>query len=211
MSRLTEEHRNHLLQISNPNLPPEQRVNVYLPVDVDNEIIYDGNRRYLENQHIRTQHLQVQDKTVLDIGCNTGYISKFCAKNGAKYVLGVDNDEKIIRVANYIKLVEEIENLEYILMDKYQLSDNTDYDFPFDIGLNLSNLGYEITLSDLERYGHLAKVWYIEPTNHEHWGEGKTNEEIVQWGESELSRFGDVEFLTHTDYQNRGLFKLIMK
>ena len=34
---------------------------------------------------------------------------------------------------------------------------------------------------------------------------------IVEWGLKELSKYGDVEFLIHTDYQNRGLFKLEIK
>ena len=39
----------------------------------------------------------------------------------------------------------------------------------------------------------------------------KSEEQIKEWGMSELSQYGEVEFLTHTDYQNRGLFKLEIK
>jgi protein arginine N-methyltransferase 3 len=36
-----------------------------------------------------------QDKVVLDVGCGTGILSMFCAKAGAKLVLGVDNSDII--------------------------------------------------------------------------------------------------------------------
>ena len=51
-----------------------------------------------------------------------------------------------------------------------------------------------------------AKTWYIEPTNHP--DHKLSKDEIKEWGERELGKYGDVEFLTFTDYQNRGLFRL---
>ena len=38
-----------------------------------------------------------------------------------------------------------------------------------------------------------------------------STEEIKEWGEKELSKYGEVEFLTFTDYQSRGLFKLVVE
>jgi len=39
------------------------------------------------------------DKTIIDVGCNIGQISHYCADNGAKYVLGIDYDEEAIKIA----------------------------------------------------------------------------------------------------------------
>ena len=206
---MTIEQKEHLLKIAEPNQSP--RVDVYIPVYAGGEVLYDGNRRKHQNQHIRLQHLDVKDKTVLDMGCNIGYISNYCARNGATQVVGVDLKQNLIDVCNYIKEIDNISNVEFICEEKRYVEQNwgDKFSFPFDVGLNMSNHGVDITVRNLKQYGHLAKVWYLEPTNHP--DEFLSKEDTVKQAIEAFSEFGDIEFLTYTDYQDRGLFKLIIK
>lgn len=206
---MTIEQKEHLLKIAEPNQSP--RVDVYIPVYAGGEVLYDGNRRKHQNQHIRLQYLDVKDKTVLDMGCNTGYISNYCAHNGATQVVGVDLKQNLIDVCNYIKEIDNISNVEFICEEKRYVEQNwgDKFSFPFDIGLNMSNHGIDTTVRNLKQYGHLAKTWYLEPTNHP--DEFLSKEDTVKQAIEAFSEFGDIEFLTYTDYQDRGLFKLIIK
>lgn len=59
----------------------------------------------------------VKDKTVIDLGCNEGYFSMACARAGAKYVLGIDNDLRFIANAKKIAQKGKLKNVEFILGD----------------------------------------------------------------------------------------------
>ena len=206
---MTKEQKDYLLKIANPNQDP--RVDVYIPVYAGGEIIYDGFKRLYKNQQSRLQYLNIKGKSVLDMGCNTGFISNYCALNGATSVVAVDLKQNLINVCNYIKEIDNISNIDFIcgLKEDLEKDYSQKYNFPFDIGLNLSNHNIEITVRNLKKYGHLAKVWYLEPTNHE--AHFLSKEETKKQGIEAFSQFGDVEFLTYTDYQDRGLFKLVTK
>lgn len=202
---MTPEQKQHLQKLAAPGQDP--RVDVYIPVYAGGEVIYDGGRRYHANQSLRLNHLEVTNKSVLDMGCNTGYISNYCAVNGASKVVGIDLKQNLIDVCNYVKEIDNISNVEFICIPKQELEENyPNLGYPFDIGLNMSNHQISITARDLRRYKHLAKVWYIEPTNHD--VERFSKEETKKQGIEAFSEFGEVEFLTYTDYQDRGLFKL---
>lgn len=206
---MTQEQKDHLLKIAYPHQNP--RVDVYIPVYAGGEVLYDGNRREHQNQHQRLQFLNIKDKSVLDLGCNTGYISNYCAQNGAAQVVGVDLYQNLIDVCNYIKEIDNIPNVEFVCGRKESFEENwgNKFIFPFDIGLNMSNHCIEHTTKSLKKYAHLAKIWYIEPTNHP--DKFLSKEETKKQGIESFSQFGDVEFLTYTDYQDRGLFKLVIK
>lgn len=186
-----------------------KRVDVYIPIYAGGQLVKDAERRKHENQHVRLDHIDVDGKSVVDLGCNTGYISAYCARNGASEVIGLDYKQELIDVCNYVKEVDNLDNLTFVCENKQYWA--KDCDRVFDVGLNMSNFGYEETIKDMTNYGHIAKVWYIEPTNHAHWAEGFWDEDkIKEWANTELSKFGKVEFLTLTDYQDRGFFKLTM-
>lgn len=189
-----------------------KRLNVYIPIMAGEDLILDADLRRHENQYdARLRHFNIEGKSVIDIGCNTGYISNWCAINGATKVLGIDNDTPIINVCNSLKNISGLHNLEYVLADKYEFLKNLNE--VFDVALQLSNFENERVISELEEYGHIAKVWYVEPTNRPWPGEnrGYDREYLENWGKTKLSKFGNVEFLGTTDYQDRGLFKIIMK
>lgn len=218
---MTEEQKQKLIEYgkgwTDPN--PLTRTNVYIPIFAGGELLWDPERRKHENQHLRIDKIEVEGKTVLDIGCNTGYISFRLIEKGAKYVVGVDNDPKILKICNLIKEADQVDNIEFIEVDKKnftsrmkkQFFDNpvTNHScFPFDVGLTLSNFDIDRTADEMREWGNYAKVWYLEPTNHPDLYKDK--DEFKSYSIEKFSEFGDVEFLSYTDYQNRGLFKLTM-
>jgi SAM-dependent methyltransferase len=58
----------------------------------------------------------VTDKTVLDLGCGSGFFSGEFANRGAKKVIGMDNSVEQIRIAKKIPL----ERAEYVLGDIFK-------------------------------------------------------------------------------------------
>ncbi|KAF7287877.1 hypothetical protein GWI33_000225 [Rhynchophorus ferrugineus] len=44
-----------------------------------------------------------QDKVVLDVGCGTGILSMFCAKAGAKSVIGIDQSEVVYKAMDIVR------------------------------------------------------------------------------------------------------------
>ena len=211
---MTNEQRNKLLQLGelSGHSDPNQRVNIYIPIYANDELIWDAGKRKHENQHLRLNKIDVEGKNVLDLGCNTGYIS-FQLANKAKSIVGIDKDTKILEICNLIKEIDQVDNVEFIETNKWDLTQETNpvithKNYPFDVALNLSNFHIEETVRELKLWGHIAKVWYIEPTNHQsHFTE---QEETIKQAKEDFSQFGEVEFLTYTDYQDRGLFKLTM-
>jgi SAM-dependent methyltransferase len=203
-----------LLEISLKSRAPllQDRVNIYMPVYAGGDLIFDAERRKHENQHVRFDAIDVEGKNVIDVGCNTGY-GTFKLAPKANSILGIDKDVKVLEVCNIIKEIDQVSNVEFLEFNKWDLEKDNNLlenhqNYPFDIALNLSNFHIEETVRELKLWGNLAKVWYLEPTNHStHF---TSREETVQQAISEFSQFGEVEFLTYTDYQDRGLFKLTM-
>ena len=83
-------------------------VHIYLPIVVNGEILREGNRRFASTQYKRLDHFDVEGKSVIDFGCNFGYITLECKRKGASYCLGVESAKTdLIRIAN---LCKEIDN-----------------------------------------------------------------------------------------------------
>tara|TARA_B100000902_G_C27267201_1_gene894244 strand:+ start:529 stop:1563 length:1035 start_codon:yes stop_codon:yes gene_type:complete len=92
-----------------------------------------------------------KDKTVLDIGCNTGQMCQYALSLGAKDILGIDFDKNVIQKANILNKSDKIKFI----------SDDIDNYFMYtqlekkDTILLLSVIG---TLELENRYGILAKL-----------------------------------------------------
>jgi trans-aconitate methyltransferase len=182
----------------------------YTPIVIDGEVFHEARSRKHENQ-FRFDYIDVKDKTVCDLGCNNGYSSFLFAERGAKKVLAIERD---LDIGEILELVADIKNLPNVetYIGMYQEYFTKNKNEVFDVAVFTSEQDYNgvlIILSCLigeQTYSINAKTWYIEPTNHP--DHKLSKEEIKEWGERELGKYGDVEFLTFTDYQNRGLFRL---
>jgi SAM-dependent methyltransferase len=164
-----------------------------------------GLRRTYENSNIRVDSIDCENKTLVELGCNVGLITTECAKKGAKYCLGIDSMIPVIEIAKFTAEEQGLKNIDFICQEFYDYFEETVSD-TYDIALILSVGNYVEVIETLERLFHIAPVWYIEPTNHP--DHKLSKEEIKKWGETELSKFGNVEFIRFTDYQDRGMFRL---
>jgi len=210
---MTQEQQDYFDSLDPKHPIPSQRIDVYVPVMVEGKVLIDGGRRKHENQNDRISHIDAVGKTVFEVGGNTGYIAFRLAEQGAKHILSIDLKSDLIELGNKIKEVDNVTNVDFLQFDKGYLEQpdceiRNHSNFKFDVGLLMSNWHAPLCIHELKQYGDYAKVWYVEPTNHDpHY---QTKDEILAWGQNELSQFGEVEFLTYTDYQHRGMFKLTM-
>jgi len=55
----------------------------------------------------------IQGKSVLDLGCNKGFLSLWCAENGATRVVGQDTDRRYIELLREVGAAKMIRNVEF--------------------------------------------------------------------------------------------------
>tara|TARA_R100000908_G_scaffold64819_1_gene50161 strand:+ start:1148 stop:1855 length:708 start_codon:yes stop_codon:yes gene_type:complete len=209
-------------------------VHIYLPIVVNGELLREGNKRFASKQHKRLDHFDVEGKSVIDFGCNVGYITIECLRKGASYCVGVESyakSQNLIKIANLVKELDKLENIDFIVNDIKAPKHTFNYGWegeipsfvkeklPFDVGFLLSPFSvkpehhsegfqsYQDCIPQLRLIKDYAKVWYIEPT-HAIPNRPKDREVTRDWGLENLKEFGNVEFLGYTDYQNRSLFRV---
>jgi len=61
--------------------------------------------------------VDIEGKTVLDLGCSVGGLSFGMIQNDAKYVLGMDYDKQSIDVANEVKGIMKYDNVDFVCRD----------------------------------------------------------------------------------------------
>ncbi len=81
------------------------------------------------------EDINVNDKSVLDLGCSDGYFSFESSKIGAKHVLGIDLDPLRIKRAKFIKDVHNVKNVHFETMSVYELPIQKTYDLTLCLGL----------------------------------------------------------------------------
>ncbi len=97
----------------------------------------------------------ITGKTVLDLGCNSGYLGIKMKKLGAKKVVGVDNSEQYIKQAQFVSKWFE-EEIEIIKEDayKYCLTSDERFDYVICFGL-FYHLKYGLVV--LDRISEMTK------------------------------------------------------
>jgi 2-polyprenyl-3-methyl-5-hydroxy-6-metoxy-1,4-benzoquinol methylase len=78
----------------------------------------------------------VKDKSILDVGCGSGYYSLALAKSGAKKVIGIDYSRKMIQLANERLKEENLqENCEFHVSAIMDYRPEAKFDISIAIGL----------------------------------------------------------------------------
>ncbi|EDO17457.1 hypothetical protein Kpol_1037p54 [Vanderwaltozyma polyspora DSM 70294] len=99
--------------------------NSYDHYGIHEEMLQDTVRTLSYRNAIMQNKDLFKDKIVLDVGCGTGILSMFAAKNGAKHVIGVDMSS-IIEMANKLVKLNGFEDKITLLRGKLE-----DIELPF--------------------------------------------------------------------------------
>ena len=99
----------------------------------------------------------IDGKTVLDVGCNTGFFLQEAYRRGASRLVGIDSDIEVIRLASEIATLLEMP-LELNCRDAMNFSENT-----FDVVLMMNVLDYVPNPTQcINKYLNIAKSLIIE-------------------------------------------------
>jgi ribosomal protein L11 methyltransferase len=93
-------------------------------------------------------NLDLNDKSILDMGSGTGVLSIVASKNGAKQVVGIDIDEWAFQNSIDNAKLNNTENISFLHGD-IKLIENQDFD------IILANINRNIIEKDIEEYYNL--------------------------------------------------------
>lgn len=134
------------------------RSSFHEPVEgIKHEILIDPEMAFGTGHHSTTslmiQHIletDVEDKSVLDMGCGTGILGMLCSKCGSQSVLGIDIDEWAYNNAVKNLGLNHVENME-IRIGGAELLTNQHFD------IVLANINRNILLQDIQHYVKVLK------------------------------------------------------
>ena len=145
--------------------------NIWRPVVVNgNHLLADGIGEMRDGLPVDIQNLDFKGKTVVDLGCNFGYYAFMVRNAGARRVLGVDTDERIIRGCEIIRALNEIDRVTFQPLDIIKAQDIG----PFEIGMMIDLIGKEMVqtgiakdlLNSLEQFSEKEMLLTIRPRYH---------------------------------------------
>ena len=145
--------------------------NIWHPVVVnDDKLLADGIGETADGIRDHDGVLDFKSKTVVDLGCNFGHYSFFVRNAGARDVLGIDMDERIIRGCEILKSLHGIESVNFRPLDITKANGIG----KFDIGLMIDIIGRDKIrtglakdlLNSLERLSQKEMVLTLRPRYH---------------------------------------------
>ena len=186
---------------------------IYNPVVVDNELIFDGNRRKLKNQHARVNHIVSKIKeggyTFLDLGCNTGYMLKEFIKQKQVVGTGVDTEEELLKICEMSYKFDNI-NATFVKENLWHFLHKCRIDkIKFDYVSMTSVFNWDVTMEQMHNLMAVTRRrLFLEPTNHE---KLTIAEQKERYENSILKKDYRSNLLAYTDYQDRGLYVVFQK
>jgi tRNA (mo5U34)-methyltransferase len=145
--------------------------NIWRPVVVDGDhLLADGIGEACDGLAENMGNLDFRGKSVLDLGCNFGYYSFLARSAGARRVLGIDADARIIRGCEIIKALNGVDGVAFQVLDIIKAEDID----RFEIGLMIDLIGREMikagtakaALDALESLSEKEMVLTLRPRYH---------------------------------------------
>jgi SAM-dependent methyltransferase len=145
--------------------------NIWHPVVVNgNKLLANGIGDPLDGIRDRDGILDFQGKTVVDLGCNFGHYCFFVRNAGARNVLGIDMDERIIRGCEILKALHDVDRVNFRPLDITKANGVG----KFDIGMMIDIIGRDKIrtgaakdfLDSLERMSQKEMLLTLRPRYH---------------------------------------------
>ena len=145
--------------------------NIWQPVVVDGDkLLADGIGDACDGLRDSDGVLDFEGKTVVDLGCNFGHWSFLVRTLGARRVLGIDIDERVIRGCEILKALYEVDRVNFRALDVTQANEVG----KFDIGMMINIIGKDMIrtgiakdlLSSLERLSQKEMLLTLRPRYH---------------------------------------------
>ena len=145
--------------------------NIWRPVVVSADLLLaDGIGEADDGLAENMGSLDFKGKTVLDLGCNFGYYCFLARSAGARLVLGIDADARIIRGCEIIAALNAVDRVAFLATDIVRAEGIG----RFDIGLMIDLIGSQMILSgtakavldSLERLSQKEMVLTLRPRYH---------------------------------------------
>ena len=145
--------------------------NIWKPVVVNGDnMLADGIGDAEDGLRDMDGVLDFSGKTVVDLGCNFGYWSFFARNLGAKCVLGIDIDERVIRGCEILKAHYDVDRVNFRALDITKANEVG----KFEIGMMINIIGKDMIrtgiakdlLSSLERLSQKEMLLTLRPRYH---------------------------------------------
>jgi tRNA (mo5U34)-methyltransferase len=145
--------------------------NIWRPVVVNGDHrLADGIGEARDGLAENVGNLDFRGKTVLDLGCNFGYYSFWARSIGARRVLGIDADARIIRGCEIIRALNGVDGVAFLAIDIVKAEGIG----TFDIGLMIDLIGRQMintgaarsVLGSLESLSEKEMVLTVRPRYH---------------------------------------------
>lgn len=181
----------------------------YSPIKYKGQLIFERLRIEKRQFEFRIKKILpfIENKSVLDLGTNSGYILFEILKlSNPKYCLGLDINEEILKLPRKQAELEGYKNIDF-LSSNFLTDENFEKLDSFDVVLYLSmhNIAQKTFEKAVDKAWEKTKeILIIEPTNKQ-----KLNEEqIIKIYTKFFEKYGKVSYLGSTDFENRGLFAI---
>jgi hypothetical protein len=176
---------------------------LYSPVIFKDFLVTDGCKRKYDHQHDRIKYIldNINDKeTILDLGCNTGFMINELIRFKDIKATGVDNIGCLIKLCELIHSYQDSKST-------FILNDMNDFIIAcqrngktFDNVIIASVFEFEEIISMVDALLSITKKrLFLEPTNHKLY----SIEELNKYYIDSFKKIYRIKILGHTDYQNR--------
>lgn len=100
-----------------------------------NIVVQDYIARNLHDFLVNLKDADPSKTTIIDIGCNEGWLTHVLWKMGFNHITGIDGNQKNIEKALFIKDCLGMDNVDFVCSDIYDFSEDKEYDISVMLGV----------------------------------------------------------------------------